>query len=176
VYDYPEVLIYVSDTVLYTGGESTIEVTGADSYTWIYGGVFPCDNCSVAVYHAPDEQLTDETFEFILISESNNCQVTDTVRITVLGDIPLKIPEGFSPNGDGNADTWVIQGTERLTNSEVHITNRWGNKVYTSTPYNNDWGGENMSGGKLPAGTYYYIFRPDKDGEESYAGYVYVNY
>ncbi len=176
VYDYPNVSIYITDTVLLSGGEADIDVTGAENYTWIYGGLFPCDNCSMLVYQAPNEQSADETFEFILISESNNCSVTDTIRITVLGDIPLMIPEGFSPNGDGNADTWVIQGAERLTKSEVYITNRWGNKVYTASPYNNDWGGESLSGGKLAPGTYYYVFIPDKDGEESYAGYVYINY
>ncbi|MBN2776983.1 MAG: gliding motility-associated C-terminal domain-containing protein [Bacteroidales bacterium] len=176
VFDYPEVTIYIADSILFSGEETTVEVSGADSYTWVSAGLFPCDNCSSAIFTAPSEQAEDETFEFVLFSESNGCQVTDTVLITVLGDIPLMIPSGFSPNGDGNADTWIIQGLERLNNSEVQILNRWGNKVYQSTPYNNDWGGENLSGGKLPAGTYYYVFKPDRDGEDSYSGYVYINY
>ncbi|PLX05871.1 MAG: hypothetical protein C0596_15325 [Marinilabiliales bacterium] len=176
VYDYPEVSIFITDSVLYSGEETTIEVSGADTYSWIHSDLFPCDNCSLAIFTAPSEQDEDEVFEFILFSESNGCEVVDTVRVTVLGDIPLMIPEGFSPNGDGNADTWVIQGIERLSNSEVQIVNRWGNKVFETAPYNNDWGGENMSGGKLPAGTYYYIFKPDRDGDESHAGYVYINY
>jgi len=176
VYDYPEVSIFITDSVLYSGEETTIEVSGADTYSWIHSDLFPCDNCSLAIFTAPSEQDEDEVFEFILFSESNGCEVVDTVRVTVLGDIPLMIPEGFSPNGDGNADTWVIQGIERLSNSEVQIVNRWCNKVFETAPYNNDWGGENMSGGKLPAGTYYYIFKPDRDGDESHAGYVYINY
>jgi hypothetical protein len=44
--------------------------------------------------------------------------------------------------------------------SELHVFNRWGNKVFESKNYNNDW-----DGGGLPAGTYYYILDL-KDGSK----------
>lgn len=176
VIDYPEVTILISDPELFSGEQTSIIVSGAETYNWFNTEINICDGCSNATFTAPSSQIEDEIFEFVLTSSNGGCSVVDTLRITVLADVPLMIPNGFSPNGDGNADTWIIQGLERLSNSEVKIVNRWGNKVYESTPYQNDWGGENMSGGMLPSGTYYYVFKPDKDGEEAYSGYVYINY
>lgn len=77
------------------------------------------------------------------------------------------IPSGFSPNGDGVNDYFVIPGLEdpsAYPNNSLMIFNRWGGKVYELQPYNNTWGGQtnvkNVFGGEefLPTGTYFYIF------------------
>ncbi len=176
VYDYPEVDIMVTDTILFSGQETSIIVSGADTYDWFSTNFTICENCSVAIFSAPATQAEDQTFTLILTSSSNSCAVTDTIRITVLGDLEIEIPEGFSPNADENGDTWVIKGLERFASSEVVIHNRWGNKVYSASPYNNDWTGVANNGEKLPAGTYYYVFKPDTEGADVYSGYVYINY
>lgn len=69
------------------------------------------------------------------------------------------IPEGFSPDGDGVNDTFVIYGAEgKVVNLKVF--NRWGNIVYESRHYQNDWDGTANNGvvigQKLPDGTYFY--------------------
>ncbi|WP_332367731.1 gliding motility-associated C-terminal domain-containing protein [Spirosoma telluris] len=73
------------------------------------------------------------------------------------------IPEGFSPNGDGVNDLFVIRGTVGLTVS-LDVYNRWGNRVYTNSDYRNDWDGKPNTGIALssdatgvPDGTYYYV-------------------
>ncbi|HEX9958838.1 MAG TPA: gliding motility-associated C-terminal domain-containing protein, partial [Fibrella sp.] len=89
------------------------------------------------------------------------------------------IPEGFSPNGDGINDTFVISGTEGLTVS-LEVFNRWGHLVYSNTDYRNDWDGRpnigvqagTMSNG-LPDGTYYYVVKLS-DGRE-YVRYMTIN-
>ena len=77
------------------------------------------------------------------------------------------IPSGFSPNGDGVNDYFVIPGLEDPTaypNNSLLIFNRWGNKVYELKPYDNTWGGQTnvkgVFGGEefLPTGTYFYVF------------------
>jgi gliding motility-associated-like protein len=176
VYDYPETDITISDSVIFSGQQSIIMVSGADTYDWFTIGIPLCEGCSTATFDAPATQAADETYEIILTSTSNGCAVVDTIRITVLGDIDLEIPEGFSPNADGIADSWEIKGLERLNNNEIVIHNRWGNIVYSASPYNNDWNGIAKNGEMLPAGTYYYVFKPDSSGSEAYAGYVYINY
>ena len=42
----------------------------------------------------------------------------------------FEIPTGFTPNGDGFNDTWVIGGAEYLINANVQIFNRWGQRVF----------------------------------------------
>ncbi|GAB3204620.1 gliding motility-associated-like protein [Pontibacter aydingkolensis] len=70
------------------------------------------------------------------------------------------IPEGFSPDGDGENDTFVIYGAEQYKVS-LKIFNRWGDVVYENKIYKNDWNGAANAGlvigDKLPDGTYFYI-------------------
>ena len=75
------------------------------------------------------------------------------------------IPEGFSPNGDGINDLFVIRGMNGLTVS-LEIYNRWGHMVYKNDDYHNDWDGKPNNGitigsdaNGLPDGTYYYVIR-----------------
>jgi uncharacterized repeat protein (TIGR01451 family)/gliding motility-associated-like protein len=75
----------------------------------------------------------------------------------------LFIPQGFSPNGDGINDKFVIQGIKDDEKVELIIFNRWGGVVYASDDYKNDWAGAANQGVKvvgdgqgLPDGTYFY--------------------
>ncbi|GAB4026487.1 hypothetical protein GCM10028809_09950 [Spirosoma gilvum] len=82
------------------------------------------------------------------------------------------IPEGFSPNGDGINDLFVIQHVPTDVTLQVEIYNRWGHLVYQNLNYKNDWDGTSNQGAKtagaqqgLPDGTYYYQIRLS-DGRE----------
>ena len=92
----------------------------------------------------------------------------------------LRIPEGFSPNGDGIHDVFVINGITAFPRAQLHVFNRWGNLVYESpTPYNNDWDGTSNTGlsGKgspLTAGTYYYVLEFGDDETENQTGWVVI--
>jgi gliding motility-associated-like protein len=81
----------------------------------------------------------------------------------------LKVPNVFTPNGDGLNDTFIIPGLEQYTENEIVIINRWGNHVYEKKNYNNDWAGVG-----LLDGTYYYVLTAkNPSGEtETYKGYV----
>ena len=71
------------------------------------------------------------------------------------------IPEGFSPNGDGVNDVFRIRNTAGAT-VNLQIFNRWGQLVFSSEEYKNDWDGTSNRGAAfnnrgLPDGTYYYV-------------------
>lgn len=95
--------------------------------------------------------------------------------------IELFIPEGFSPNEDGNYDFFEIKG---LNGRRVNITifNRWGNKVYVKENYDNSWDGKvNVNGllfgnEKLPEGTYYYLISFLDGKNETISGFVVLRY
>jgi len=91
--------------------------------------------------------------------------------------IELFIPEGFSPNGDGIYDFFVIKGLNgRSVN--ISIFNRWGNKVYERDNYDNTWDGSvNVNGlifgkGLLPEGTYYYVLQFQDGNKENRTGFL----
>jgi gliding motility-associated-like protein len=66
----------------------------------------------------------------------------------------LIIPNIITPNSDGVNEFFVIQNLQE--NTEVNIFNRWGNLVFSSTNYQNNWNGKNTSGIDLVDGVYYY--------------------
>jgi gliding motility-associated-like protein len=176
VNDYPDVVISLLDSILFTTEQVDISVIGADAYQWEGLNMLSCTDCSNPVFSAPDILLNDEIYSFLLTSTLNGCSVVDTVKINVLGDVEFKIPGGFSPDGDGICETWQIEGIDRLPNNLLMVYNRWGALVYEAEPYNSEWTGNNLSGEKLPAGTYYYVFKADKSLTEAYTGYVFINY
>jgi gliding motility-associated-like protein len=89
---------------------------------------------------------------------------------------PLYIPKGFSPNNDGINDLFVIEnGNGRQILLEVF--NRWGNRIYRSKDYRNDWNGITTEGihvgDQVPVGTYYYVVIADN--KDKYVGYITIN-
>lgn len=85
------------------------------------------------------------------------CTATDTLTVKILGQ--LKIPNAFSPNGDGINDVWDIPNLVDYPGASVQIFNRNGQPVFISNGYNKPWDGKYL-GQPLPIGTYYYIINP----------------
>ncbi len=97
-----------------------------------------------------------------------------------IGDIcdsgELEIPKGFSPNGDGSNDEFIITGLHKYPNNSIQIYNRYGNMVYESNNYQNYWDG--ISSGKnrkLPAAPYFYVLSIN-GGSKIVKGWLYINY
>lgn len=85
------------------------------------------------------------------------------VQENVLKFKPLIFADFFSPNGDGHNDTYIIQNIEEYPINKLFVFNRWGEIVYTSSPYRNDWDGRmniqaEIFGDVLPDGMYFYRF------------------
>jgi gliding motility-associated-like protein/uncharacterized repeat protein (TIGR01451 family) len=94
-------------------------------------------------------------------------------------DCGFSIPEGFSPNGDGINDVFVIHGLSMYPGSKLSIFNRWGNVVYETDNYQNNWNGEMSEGSGvgnsiLPIGTYFYVLNLG-GAYQPKSGYVYLN-
>ena len=82
----------------------------------------------------------------------------------------LFIPQAITPNNDGDNDVLFIAGIEALDH-QIEIFNRWGQKVYESTDYQNDWAGIDMNGNELSADTYFYIITAK---ETTFKGYLVI--
>ncbi|MCA6493124.1 MAG: gliding motility-associated C-terminal domain-containing protein [Chitinophagaceae bacterium] len=110
--------------------------------------------------------LTAQTSFGALTITSNDPSVSTGVgnREPTPFEIPgveIFIPGGFSPNQDGMNDYFVIRRPSQTT-IQLEIFNRWGNLIYRSADYKNDWNGRtnqpgNVLGAEIPDGTYYYI-------------------
>ena len=108
------------------------------------------------------------------ICNTYGCDTT-TVYVLIDGGDSLIVYNGFSPNGDGMNDVFIIQGIEKYTDNQVTLYNRWGNEVFNVKGYTNDnaWNGK-WNNVNVPDGTYFYIILlndPIK-GNIKKAGYV----
>jgi gliding motility-associated-like protein len=106
------------------------------------------------------------TYEVCNLSACDQAEV-----IVQVACAELVFYNGFSPNGDGINDRFIIGGVEAFPENELIITNRWGNEVYRQMGYKNQWGGT-WNGNLLPDGTYFYLFF-DGTGR-TFNGYVQV--
>ncbi|WP_177181068.1 Ig-like domain-containing protein [Parapedobacter koreensis] len=104
------------------------------------------------------------------VSDENGL-VSNAATISVTVDaLPFKIPNVFTPNGDGRNDVFQILGIEGFDRMEITVVNRWGNEVYRNTNYRNTWDGQGLN-----EGTYYYSIIGHVGGrQERYTGWVLI--
>jgi gliding motility-associated-like protein len=85
---------------------------------------------------------------------------------------PLQIPNGFSPNSDGKNDTFKVRGLEYYPDVKFKVFNKWGNIVYSSNEYKNEWEGKNNDGQLLVDDTYYFTLEVMPKME--YSGFIII--
>lgn len=104
----------------------------------------------------------------LTITDANGCAATYTFVLEAPTDVAM--PTGFTPNGDGSNDAFVVHGIEGYPDNQFTVFNRWGNVVFDQLNYANDWRGESQQGEELPNGTYFVILR--LGGGPTLQGYV----
>jgi gliding motility-associated-like protein len=84
-------------------------------------------------------------------------EISDSINIIVN---PLKVMKGFSPNGDGINDEFIIE-IDNAEKVEILIFDRMGHIILETDNYTdgNYWDGTSDSGNELPEGTYFYILK-----------------
>jgi gliding motility-associated-like protein len=115
---------------------------------------------------------------FIWTLDNGTCGTTaDTMLVFIKDCLTIRVPDSFSPNGDGVNDTFVIPNIESYSKNRFQVFNRWGSKVLDQSPYTSDWDGESQFGAafgeKLPESTYYYVLDLG-DGSDAYTGFIYL--
>jgi gliding motility-associated-like protein len=171
-----QVNLMSADTILYNT-TATLNISGTSDtgnyiYRWEPSNLVP----NFTSNRAQTVPLTESTLFTVSITDVNTgCSVTDQIMIIVENKIDnlINFYTGITPNGDGNNDTWWIEGIEKFPNNEVMIFNRWGDKIIDMVNYDNIkvvWDGKNARGKKVPDGTYYYLV--EIKGVKSYTGWI----
>lgn len=166
-YPLPNILQFLPQSNVLAVGNFTYD-SGTHVFTWfisdLKGGASISLNTMVKITKAGAITSTVYVSGKEKDPIMDNNQATDTQEIS-----GLKVPNVFTPNGDGINDTFVIPGLDQYTENEIVIINRWGNTIYQKKNYTNDWTGEG-----LLEGTYYYVLKAKNPlGDwETYKGYV----
>ena len=148
-----------NDTV-YDGHDTVIEIS---NFHWEFEGyeqTFIDPSPTITYYNATKEG--EGALTKLYVENGFGCDTTYTDTHLHVLPVQLKIPNIFTPNGDGVNDYFEIgYGSDGkpindlnvyFLSNKLTIFNRWGRIVYESSDYKNDW-----DGGKLPDGTYFYV-------------------
>jgi gliding motility-associated-like protein len=109
---------------------------------------------------------TGEVEVVLVVTDQAGC--TDTVTRSFIIEKPAGwfIPTLFTPGRDTKNDTFIIQDLETYPGTSLKIVNRWGEEVFESGDYRNDWKAEG-----LREGVYFYTVVRGLD-RRVFSGYV----
>lgn len=167
----------------YTFGSQTLTATG--NYSEMFTTAAGCDSI-VEIFLTVSDVLESTMYDSICEGESytfgsqtltvsgvytenfpnsSGCDSLVTLELEVLDcEGLLQISNVVTPNDDGKNDTWKVSDLNQLNGCMVQIFNRWGELIYETTNYQNDWNGT-KEGEILPDGAYYYTVSCDEDRE-----------
>ena len=135
-----------SSTVI--GGSPT--TSGSVSITW--SPSFKLDDPSIL--NPVASNTINTVYTVTVVDLITGCTNSDTMTVFLFPII--KIPNGFSPNGDTKNERWIIDYIDQFPENTVEIYNRWGEQLYFFNNYNGQFDGK-YKGKDLPVGTYYYV-------------------
>jgi gliding motility-associated-like protein len=147
---------------LFTGDDTTITpgqtlrlqpVIGADVVSYLWTPAIYLDNPMIA-----DPVFTPgvTTNYQLTVTSDNGCTASGKIKIIVYR--PLKMPNAFTPNGDGIDDLFRIPPQVVLNIQSFCVFNRWGQKIFSTTNSNTGWDGY-FNGEEQPPGTYVWMIQ-----------------
>lgn len=139
------------DTTIKQGERAILHASGGYFYVWA-----PQNTLTYYYTANPDaEPITTTTYFLYGMDASNTCPNFDTVTVFVEPSDEVVFYNTFTPNGDGNNDTWYIGNILNFPDNKLEIYNRYGKLIYKVKGYSNNWDGKAF-GEELPAATYFY--------------------
>ena len=156
-----------NDTTIKEGQTITlISNTSATSYSWTPVNAFiKYSNTAI-----PDVNPIVTTTYTLMAIDANGCFGMDTVIVRVTPDDELVFYSAFTPNADGDNDFFYIGNIQKYPDNVLKIYNRYGQIIFTSAGYNNDWDGS-YQGNNVPTGTYFYLLYTNTE-KGNYSGSV----
>jgi gliding motility-associated-like protein len=152
IVDAPAIAVEAETLVIIPCGEDSVPVTVTAS-----GGVGALDVLWSNGYTDATTYVSNAVDGVYTVTVTDDCERSVSQQITVDPQCAIIIPNVISPNGDGQNDVFFIEGI-LASKSTVRIYNRWGQVVYESVNYQNNW-----NGGDLADGTYYYEVKVERE-------------
>lgn len=124
------------------------------------GSALTVDSVSIEAYNSYTNPLGDIYTQggqyTYTLGKTGGCPIQVVLNLTIIPDLSFESPNIITPNSDVINDLFEIQNLPE--NTEVIILNRWGNVVFSSANYQNNWDGKDNSGRALVDGVYTYKF------------------
>ena len=147
------------DLQVQTETPTTIAAVGSPdvvAWEWTPATDLSCTTCAQPVCTPRNNEQY-----VVTVTAADGCTASDTVVVTLTCDeAKVRIPDAFTPNGDGHNDRFTVLGAIPMVNHLV-IFDRWGAKVFEEDNFvpadpKAGWDGT-MGGRPAPAGVYVYF-------------------
>ncbi len=124
----------------------------AAGYTWDFNNTFR------TIEPSPTFTFRDTGVHVITLIaiHQSGCRDTVSTRIDVEPKVTYFLPNAFTPNNDSNNDTYKGVGFfTGMTDFQMNIWNRWGEKIFETKDPEQGWNGlKNNTGQPAPNGVY----------------------
>ncbi|WP_338226522.1 DUF7507 domain-containing protein, partial [Algoriphagus confluentis] len=170
--DLPLNVSYLSSEIISnpSGAEVTLTVSG-NRLTWNIPEFTAGAELVVEIrVRAGDPGLITNIAE--VSASENDIDEQDNRADDVNEILPFRIPNVITPGTiDGDNDTFEILGLGKFVSNEIVIFNRWGDHVFETEDYQNDWNAPGQV-----AGTYFYVLKTiDREGRpHEFKGWIQV--
>lgn len=75
------------------------------------------------------------------------------------GELRIEVSKVLTPNEDGHNDYFIVGGSDTYGEKiSLVVFDRWGQQVYKSEDYKNDWNAT-QGNNPLSSGTYFYVIQ-----------------
>lgn len=151
----PEISITAEKLLIATGEAIQLSAMGGVSYTWS-----PAETLSNPNIANPMASPLTTTTYIVTALGANGCQASVEITLEVDNSVNIKPRVFFSPNQDGQGDTWEVERMEFYPECQLLIFDRQGSRILEAKPYYNDWDGT-YNGRPVMEGVYYYVIKCD---------------
>ncbi|MBL7828557.1 MAG: gliding motility-associated C-terminal domain-containing protein [Saprospiraceae bacterium] len=126
------------------------------TFEWFENGVTPVGNGQMITVQP--ETVDTSIFYTVIVTGPSGCKDTALVQFRVYQP-DVRIPNAFTPNGDGSNDTFglaILEGTATVERMEIY--NRWGQKIVDSVDPAATWDGR-VNDKNAPSDVYVYVIK-----------------
>lgn len=136
---------------------SPVVSSNVTRWRWTPGTYLNCTNCS-----SPVCRPEADTRYTIKVATQKGCEAEDEILVKIAcGEQYVRIPNAFTPNGDGRNDVFGVKGISRV--DYMAIYNRFGNKMFERRNFvpadaSSKWDGT-FNGIPQPTESYVYVIQ-----------------
>ena len=154
VYANPDIQFNPDTVLISSGGITLMPIINEpiSHYLWTPStGLSPSDTVANPIANPLNTVIYQ-----LQVTTNEGC--TASKDLTVMNNLPLLLPNSFTPNGDGHNDLFRIPPGVSITLQLFEVFDRWGKMVFFTKDSSEGWDG-NFQSIQQPVGTYVYFIK-----------------
>ena len=171
IYSNPQIDLIITNEFEGSDGKVNVIVTdGEKPFTYIFENY---KTISSGQRYIEVDEMKAGNYKLAVV-DANYCKSTDIghkFKIDFSNPKEYAVNGILTPNGDGRNDNWVISYNPEWEAPEVSVFNIYGQKVFHTLNYQNDWKGTYNSS-QLTSGSYFYLIEFHRNNMKPVKGIV----